>query len=161
MTRARNNPVHNYCVSIEWTGNRGDGTVHYSAYDRDHVISIEGKPDISASSDPAFRGNKARHNPEDLLVASLASCHMLWYLHLCADAGVVVLDYRDEATGHMERAADGRMRFTSVVLTPRVVIDARCSGEQAKVLHQAAHDACFIANSVNFPVTCEPQIVQE
>ena len=94
-----NHKEHNYKLSIRWTGNKGEGTKNYTAYERSHVIQVENKPDISGSSDPAFRGDSTRYNPEELLVASLSSCHMLWYLHLCAEAKVIVIDYVDHATG--------------------------------------------------------------
>ncbi len=101
------NKQHKYNLSIQWEGNTGKGTCGYSAYERDHTISTENKAAVSCSSDPAFRGNKAKYNPEELLVASVASCHMLWYLHLCADAGVVVVDYKDNAAGIMQETDNG------------------------------------------------------
>ena len=101
-----------------WTGNRGEGTASYRGYGRDHVLSVKDKPEIPGSSDPSFRGDPQRYNPEELLVASLSSCHMLWYLHLCAVSGVVVVDYRDEAGGTMEETADGGGFFREVVLKP-------------------------------------------
>ena len=149
---------HHYRTALEWTGNRGSGTKDYRAYGRDHVVKAAGKPPIAGSSDPAFRGDKARWNPEELLVASLAQCHMLWYLHLAAAAGIIVTAYRDEAEGVMLETDDGSGRFASVVLRPRVVLAPGSDPEQAKRLHHAAHEKCFIANSVNFPVACEPQI---
>ncbi|HVX99914.1 MAG TPA: OsmC family protein [Pseudorhodoplanes sp.] len=149
---------HLYRASIAWSD--PGGTVRASTHTRDHVIRIPGKPDILASSDPAFRGDPARHNPEDLLVASLSSCHMLWYLSLCAKAGIVVSHYDDEAEGVMieDRATGGR--FESVTLRPRVRI-ATGDPAQARALHHEAHRLCFIANSVNFPVACEPTILTQ
>jgi organic hydroperoxide reductase OsmC/OhrA len=151
---------HTYTCSLTWTGNRGEGTTSYGAYARDHVLSGPGKPDLAGSSDPAFRGDAARYNPEELLVGSLASCHMLWYLHLCADAGVTVLAYRDAPVGSMveDRAKGGH--FTKVVLHPRVTIAKDADAAKAHALHESAHAKCFIANSVNFPVTCEPEITR-
>ena len=150
--------VHNYTATIEWTGNRGQGTASYRAYGRDHCIVIEGKPVLHGSADPVFRGEAAKHNPEDLLVASLSACHMLWYLHLCADAGIIVSAYKDDAAGTMTMAPDGKIRFTSVILHPRVTITQDSDRARAVSLHDQAHEACFIANSVNFPVTCKPTI---
>src|ERR1700761_7694929 len=98
---------HLFSARIEWKAINGAGTTDYKAYTRNHIISGKGKSDILASSDPVFRGDKARYNPEELLVASLSSCHMLWYLHLCADAGVTVLAYEDEATGTMTEDKEG------------------------------------------------------
>ncbi len=150
---------HTYSPTIQWTGNLGSGTSGYKAYARDHVISVPGRPDIAGSSDPAFRGDASRHNPEDLLVASLSSCHMLWYLHLAAEAGIVVTAYRCAPTGVMvEDAARGGW-FERVTLAPTVTLAAGSDADKARDLHAAAHAKCFIANSVNFPVDCVPTIV--
>ena len=154
------NKQHQYPVQVVWTGNHGSGTKTYQGYGREHEIRIAGKPSIAGSSDAAFRGDGSKHNPEDLLVAALSSCHMLWYLHLAAVAGVVVTDYVDDAVGTLvEGATDGR--FTEVILRPRVTITADSDAQAAKRVHDDAHHACFIANSVNFPVRCEPRIVIE
>ena len=150
---------HTYEVRVEWTGNDGDGTNSYTAYRRDHTITSAGKPAISASSDPAFRGNPARYNPEELLVAAISSCHMLWYLHLCAENHVIVQEYQDAASGVMKEEDDGSGRFTRVVLRPRVTIAAGSDRAKAFALHREANRLCFIANSVNFPVDHEPEIV--
>ena len=149
---------HNYSVQVEWTGNTGTGTSGYRAYSRDHVISGPGKPDITGSSDPAFLGNNSRWNPEDLLVGSLSACHQLWYLHLCSAAGIVVLSYQDKADGVMVERERGH--FTNVTLRPHVTIRAGDDAVLAEQLHHEAHEKCFIANSVNFPVRCEPVISQ-
>lgn len=152
---------HEYAVDLEWTGNNGTGTSGYRDYRRDHAIAAAGKPAIAGSSDKAFRGDPARWNPEELLVAALASCHQLAYLHLCADAGIVVLAYADHAEGVMEEAPNGGGRFQSVVLRPRVVLAAASDVLLARDLHHSAHAKCFIAKSVNFPVRCEPEITTE
>ena len=149
---------HSYSSTVRWTGNLGTGTSGYKDYDRNHEISAPGKPLIPGSSDPAFRGDAARYNPEDLLVASLSTCHMLWYLHLAAVNKVVVLDYEDQADGVMEETADGGGRFLEVTLRPRITVTAQSDLDTAKQLHHDAHEKCFIANSVNFPVGCEPVI---
>ena len=146
-----------YEARVVWTGDRGGGTSGYRAYGRDHRILIDGKPELLGSADPAFLGDATRHNPEDLLVASLAACHMLWYLHLCADAGVVVVAYEDAAHGRMRLAADGGGAFEAVTLAPVVTL-ARGDPDRARALHDEAHRRCFIANSVNFPVTHRPTI---
>jgi organic hydroperoxide reductase OsmC/OhrA len=153
------NHEHRYSITVEWTGNLGSGTSAYRAYSRDHEIIAAGKPSIFGSSDPAFRGDASRWNPEELLVAALATCHKLWYLHLAADAGVIVTAYRDQAEGVMEEQTDGSGRFTRVVLRPTVTVTAGADTERAHTLHHAAHAKCFIANSVNFTVTCEPQVI--
>ncbi|CAG2136971.1 hypothetical protein LMG31506_01762 [Cupriavidus yeoncheonensis] len=149
---------HHYQVSVEWTGNQGSGTSGYRAYARDYVIRSGAKPAIPGSSDPAFLGDAARWNPEELLVASASACHKLWYLHLCADAGIVVLAYADDAQGTMVEGESGR--FTQILLRPRVAIRAADDLELAKRLHHAAHEQCFIANSLNFPILCEPTFEQ-
>ena len=154
---------HRYSVSVTWRGNRGTGTSAYSAYGRDHDIAADGRPPIAGSSDPLFRGDRARWNPELLFVASLSTCHQLWYLHLAADAGIIVTDYADQAEGVMEEYADGSGRFVRVVLRPVVTLaagaDTSRAKERAMALHVTAHEKCFIANSVNCPVTCEPSVV--
>ncbi len=151
---------HSYEVRVDWTGNDGTGTSGYQGYRRDHTISSKGKPAIGGSSDPAFRGDPSRYNPEELLVASLSSCHMLWYLHLCSAKGVSVLEYSDEASGTMEESPDGSGAFTSVQLNPRVRISDRRDGEKALSIHQQAHHMCYIARSVNFPVNVVPELLR-
>ncbi len=149
---------HIYNTNLIWTGNLGDGTKTYKGYSRAHEISIEGKPVIVGSSDPHFNGDASRYNPEELFVAALSACHMLYYLHLCADARIVVVDYADNATGSMIETANGGGHFTEVVLRPRVVVSKQSDANLAKELHARAHGLCFIANSVNFPVKHEPEI---
>ena len=149
---------HQYTAQVTWTGNRGTGTSGYTAYDRDHLISANGKPDIFGSSDPAFRGNGNKYNPEDSLVAALSACHMLWYLHLCSVNGVVVIDYVDKATGIMKENEDGSGQFSEVTLHPLITVESPSMAEKAKLLHEDAHRMCFIARSVNFPVRHQPVI---
>ena len=149
--------THHYTTVLTWTGNKGEGTAHYKAYDRDHILSVAGKPDIPGSSDPSFRGNRERYNPEELLVASLSSCHMLWYLHLCSVNNIVVVDYRDQAEGLMMEKPDGSGYFKEVVLRPVVTITDASGVEKAKALHHEANRFCFIASSMNFPVRHEPE----
>lgn len=143
---------HNYSTKLVWTGNARSGTKTYSSYSRNYIISVDGKNDIDGSSDPAFRGDKSRYNPEELLVASLSSCHMLWFLHLCAETGVIVVGYEDNAKGSMEENTDGGGRFTEVVLYPIVTIQGMVEKDKLNELHSAAHKKCFIAASCNFPV---------
>jgi organic hydroperoxide reductase OsmC/OhrA len=149
---------HLYRTTVRWTGNLGTGTSGYREYHRKHVIEAPSKPVLLGSSDPQFHGDADRYNPEELLVASLSACHMLWYLHLCANAGVVVVDYVDQADGVMETDADGSGRFTEVTLHPHVTI-VNGSPNVARELHDTAHRMCFIANSVQFSVKHEPVIV--
>jgi organic hydroperoxide reductase OsmC/OhrA len=147
---------HHYTLTIQWTGNKGTGTSHYRAYERSHTIFVDNKTELSASSDPAFRGDKSKHNPEELLVASLSSCHMLSYLHLCAVSGIIVTDYVDNAKGTMVETPDGGGRFIEVVLNPIVRITEISMVQKANELHKKANELCFIANSVNFPVHHNP-----
>ncbi len=153
------NRDHHYRATIVWTGNTGEGTTSYRSYDRSHRIEIEGKPDLAGSADPAFRGDPGLHNPEDLLLASVSACHMLWYLHLCAVAGISVLSYRDRAEGTMSLEADGAGRFTSLTLHPEVTIAPGGDVEKARSLHGPASAKCFIANSLNLKVGHVPTIV--
>lgn len=147
---------HHYRVRVTWTGNFGVGTRGYREYGRDHEISAPGKAPIAGSSDPGFRGDATRWNPEELLVASISACHKLWYLHLCSAGGVVVEGYDDQAEGVMVEEPDGGGRFVAVVLKPRVTLAPGGDVERAARLHHDAHEKCFVANSVNFPVTVEP-----
>lgn len=148
---------HLYRLQVTWTGNTGAGTASPRAYTRAHRIEAPGKPPIEGSSDPAFRGDAACWNPEELLLASLSACHKLWYLDLCARAGIVVTAYVDTPEGEMTEEPGGAGQFTRVTLHPRVTI---ASGDPARAaaLHHDAHAMCFIARSVNFPVTHEPEI---
>jgi organic hydroperoxide reductase OsmC/OhrA len=149
--------VRLYEANLTWTGNRGQGTSAYTAYGRDHVARAAGKPDLPMSADQAFLGDPARHNPEDLLVVAISSCHMLWYLHLCANAGIIVRAYEDRPIGHLIESQESGGYFESVVLRPKVTVE--CGDvQEALRLHQDAHEKCFIANSVNFPVLLEPAI---
>ncbi|MGB6501427.1 MAG: OsmC family protein [Thermoplasmata archaeon] len=148
---------HTFEAEVEWTGDRGTGTTDYRSYGREHVIRAAGKPDLPGSSAPAFRGDPSRYDPEELLVASLSACHMLWYLHFCAVNGIVVVGYIDRAHGTLAEEPDGGGRFVEVVLRPRVRI-SRGDPALAARLHEAAHEKCFIARSVNFPVRCEPTL---
>jgi organic hydroperoxide reductase OsmC/OhrA len=152
---------HHYTVSVDWTGNKGTGTSAYAAYARAHEIRIAGKPAIPGSSDPSFRGDPACYNPEELLVASLSTCHMLWYLHLCSVGGIVVTAYVDRAEGTMIEEADGAGQFTGVVLKPEVTVKPGTDRAKAEELHHVAHKMCFIARSVNFSVTHEPTIREQ
>lgn len=152
--------THNYAVSVTWTGNTGTGTSGYRNYERQHEISAGAqKPQIPGSADPAFRGDPARWNPEELLVAALSACHKLWYLHLCAEARIVVTEYVDHAEGVMTETPDGSGSFQRVILRPRVRLATGSDAVKARDLHGAAHARCFIANSVNFPVHHEPTII--
>jgi organic hydroperoxide reductase OsmC/OhrA len=150
---------HRYATTLTWTGNTGAGTASYRGYERAHQVAVDGKPAILGSSDPSFRGDPTRWNPEELLLASISSCHQLWYLHLCAAAGVVVTAYRDEATATMVEDETGGGRFESATLRPHVTIAAGCDPDKAMALHHEANARCFVANSLNFPVGHEASVV--
>ena len=149
---------HTYEVTVSWTGNRGPGTTGLRDYDRDHTVTADGPPVIEGTADPGFLGDPTRWNPEQLFTASISQCHMLWYLGLCARAGVVVHEYTDEAEGTMVSGPDHRARFSEVVLRPRVVVDTAEQVERAVALHEKAHEMCFIAQSVNFEVKVDPLV---
>ncbi len=152
--------THRYTTKMAWTGNKGQGTKNYALYSRNHTYNTEGKPEIQGSSDANFRGDPLRYNPEELLVCSLSSCHMLWYLHFCSVNGIVVETYEDQPEGILEEMPDGNGKFTEVILRPQVKIS---SGDMAKArsLHEDAHKFCFIANSVNFEVKCEAETMKQ
>lgn len=146
------NKTHNYKIELEWSGNLGTGTSTYTAYSRDFHLSVKDKPVIQGSSDPTFRGNPKRYNPEEMLLAALASCHMLWYLHLCAESGIVVTEYSDYAEGVMMEGNDGVGHFVEVTLYPKIKLTNASHIELALELHHKANKFCYIANSCNFPV---------
>ena len=145
---------HTYSIRLNWTGNQGTGTSAYRAYSRAHEISAHGKTAIAGSSDPMFRGDAARWNPAELLIA--APCHQLWYLHLCADAGILVMAYSDNASGVEIEQADGAGQFESVTLRPHAKLAVGSDEDIARRLHDAAAQKCFIARSVSFKVEHEP-----
>jgi len=148
--------IHTYNANLAWTGNTGQGTQTYRSYERTYSVSIDNKVVIQGSSDPAFMGNPALHNPEEMLLMSLSSCHMLWFLHLCTEAGVVVAAYTDRASATMVEESNGSGRFTGATLRPHVVVTNYDMVKDVPALHQKANQYCFIANSVNFKVDHEP-----
>ena len=149
---------HHFAARLTWTGATQGPTRDYESYSREYRVEVEGKPPIVGSSDPQFRGDASKHNPEDLLVVALSACHMLSYLHLCASAGIEVVAYEDQASGRMA-IKDRKMRFVEVILAPKVTIAAG-DPEKATALHEEAHAACFIASSVNFPVLHTPIVTR-
>lgn len=146
---------HAYSSTICWTGNRGEGTAKYRGYDRTWEMRTEGKPVIHCSNDPLLGGDPHKPNPEDLLLASLSACHMLWYLHLAAEAGVVVTAYRDESVGLGETSPNGAGRFLRVTLRPTIHVLPGTDRARADALHHEVRKYCFIARSVNFPIEYE------
>lgn len=147
---------HDYRATITWTGAGDAGTSSYTSYSRDHTVAFPGLPALPASADPAFRGDPARYSPEQLFVASLSDCHMLWFLHLASSHGIVVREYTDEATGRMRVESSGAGQFVDVTLHPRVTVDPGPDDEALARVHELAHEHCFLARSVNFPVVVEP-----
>jgi organic hydroperoxide reductase OsmC/OhrA len=150
--------THHYSVSVRWTGNGALGPSALRSYDQRHEIVAVNKPSIAGSCDPAFRDHRTRWNPEELLVAALSACHQACYLELCADAGIVVVAYSDDAEGFLEELPDGSRRFHRVVLRPTVTLRPGADCTEALVLHREAHSQCIIANSVSFPVENRPQV---
>lgn len=147
---------HRYSIEVRWTGNLGSGTSDYRSYSRNHEIRGEKKAAvIPATSDPAFRGDASRYNPEEMVVAALSGCHMLWVLHLCAVAGIVVTEYVDAAGGVMEMNEDGSGQFREVVLRPKLTIADTARAGELDAIHHRAHELCFISRSVNFTVRVE------
>ncbi|MFJ4224779.1 OsmC family protein [Microbacterium sp. NPDC089695] len=149
---------HHYALTATWTGNTGTGTSGYREYRRDVTLAVDGKPDVLASADKPFRGDPSRWNPEDMLLASLSQCHLLSYLHACVTAGVVVVSYRDDASGLMRENGAGGGAFVEVMLRPQVVVADASMIDAAEKAHAQANEWCFIANSMNFPVRHEATV---
>jgi organic hydroperoxide reductase OsmC/OhrA len=149
--------THHYATELTWTGNTGAGTASYRSYARTCEVRAEGKPTLAGSSDPHFRGDPDRWNPEELLVAALSQCHLLAFLHAAADSGVVVVDYSDAASGTLRTEGTGG-RMTEVTLRPVVTVAEPEMAEKCAPLHDRAHADCFVASSVSFPVTHEPTV---
>ncbi len=149
---------HQYKLTTVWTGNTGKGTGNYRSYERSLTVMAQNKADILCTSDTAFNSDKTKHNPEELLLASISTCHLLWYLHLCSEAGVTVLEYTDNSTGTMIETAEGGGHFTEVTLYPSIVVSNESMIGKAMELHKAANKLCYIANSCNFPIYHKPTI---
>ena len=151
--------THEYPITTEWTGNTGQGTASYRSYTRVYDTAAPGKPILPGSADPRVAANSdtSRYNPEELLVASASACHMLWYLHLCADAGIVVTSYRDEAMGVLGTTPDGSGAFTEIVLRPRITLQDGQRAAEAEALHARAHHMCYVARSLKCPIRIEPE----
>lgn len=150
------NTIHNYKLAVKWTGNQGTGTSNYKDFERSYHILIENKVDIIGSSDPEFRGDRTKHNPEELLLAAVSSCHMLWYLHFCAENKIIVIEYIDNATAILEETADGNGKFSAITLNPTITITENSMIEKATELHKKANQFCFVANSLNIKVAHRP-----
>ena len=152
------NTQHNYKLAVKWTGNQGSGTSNYNEFERSYAIQIENKIVINGSSDPEFRGDRTKHNPEELLLAATSSCHMLWYLHFCSENKIIVVDYIDNATAILQETENGNGKFSSITLNPIVTVTEKAMIEQATELHKKANEFCFVANSLNFKVEHQPVI---
>ncbi len=153
--------IHSYNTKTVWTGNEGEGTKSYQSYKRNYELHMAGKPMIPGSADPNYLGDATRHNPEEMLLASLSACHMLWYLHLASMAKIVITKYEDDAVGTLETQKDGSGKFTSVTLRPRITVKAGADLTKADAIHERANKMCFIAQSVNFPVGHEATFIEE
>lgn len=152
------NTQHNYKLAVKWTGNQGSGTSNFKDFERSYSVIIENKLPIFGSSDPEFRGDKTKHNPEELLLAAVSSCHMLWYLHLCLEAKIVIIDYVDNATGILQEFENGNGKFTSITLNPCIIVTEKSMIEKAFELHKKANEFCFVSNSLNIEVAHLPII---
>lgn len=148
---------HDYTSQVVWTGNRGNGTSTYRGYDRTWDVAVPGKAVIHCSNDPLLGGDPGKMNPEDLLLSALSACHMLWYLHFASDEGIVVTAYDDSPLGKGEVGAGGAGRFVSATLRPRIKVQPGTDIEKAAAIHGRIHEVCFIARSVNFPISYEPE----
>lgn len=153
--------AHEYNSLIVWTGNRGEGTTTYRAYDRTWDIAVPGKPIVNCSNDPLLGGDPSKMNPEDLLLSALSACHMLWYLHYASDAGIVVTGYEDRPLGIGEVGKGGAGRFTAATLRPRIRVRAGTDIDAANAIHHRIHEVCFVARSVNFPINYEPEFLPD
>lgn len=150
---------HHYEAGVVWTGNRGEGTRHYRSYDRTWDVAAPGKPIVSCSNDPLLGGDSSKYNPEDLLLSALSACHMLWYLHLAANAGLIVHSYVDRPVGIGEVTTGGAGRFIRAVLHPTIGLEPGSDISIADQLHSEIHKYCFIARSVVFPIGYEANYV--
>lgn len=150
---------HDFTARVIWSGNKGTGTSAYDAYERTWDLAVEGKSVVHCSNDPMLGGDPSKYNPEDMLIGALSSCHMLWYLHLCSNAGIVVTSYEDNAVGVGESEPSGKGKFIEAVLRPKITI-SEGDADKARNIHDEIHKYCFIARSVNFPVRYEPQIIE-
>jgi organic hydroperoxide reductase OsmC/OhrA len=149
--------IHQYNTQIIWTGNTGKGTETLNGYRRDYVIEVEGKPEIPGTSEISVQSNKVRYNPEELLQAAVSSCHMLWYLYLCAQKGIIITEYVDKSRGTMESVDQGGGRFTNITLGPKIKIKGKADLNVLNDLQDQAHHLCYIANSCNFPIAHEAE----
>jgi len=152
--------THKYTTAVRWTGNTGQGTATYKGYERTWDIAVPNKEIIHCSNDPLLGGDPTKMNPEDLLLSALSACHMLWYLHLASVAKIKVLAYEDHPIGDGENLPDGSGRFLSATLKPRIEVVAGSDIERALDIHNEIHKYCFVARSMNFPISYEAEIVE-
>jgi len=156
--RFSSHPDHHYNLTLTWLGEtKNTPTTDFKSYTRELRIEFPEKQPLTISADPAFLGDKTLQNPEESLMVAVAGCHALSYLSLCARNGIVVTSYVDRPTGVMQYIKDG-YQFTQAVLNPRITISSGDS-QRAKELHKDAHHNCFIARSVNFPISTNAEII--
>jgi len=146
---------HLFKAEANWTSSPNPEQSASKFYSKSHKIVIEGKPVLNVSAAKAFKGDPELYNPEDLLLSSLVSCHMMSYLYVCSQNGIEILEYSDNAEATLEVSPDGSGRFVEVVLKPKVKISNPDKTDLALELHTKANQLCFIANSCNFPVLHE------
>lgn len=151
--------THTYTLTTAWTGNTGSGTTNYRSYNRSVTVSAQNKVDILCTSDTPINSDPTKHNPEELLIASISSCHMLWYLHLCSEAGVVVIEYKDHATATMVESRGGGGKFREAILHPVVIVKEESMIDKAMDLHVRANELCYIANSCNFSILHKAKVM--
>ncbi len=152
-----------YAAEVVWTRDSQDFLDN--RYSRRHLLRFDGGIELPASSSPQVvplpMSDAAAVDPEELFVASLASCHMLWFLAIAAKRGFCVDRYADAASGRMSKGAAGRLSMTEVTLRPEVQFSGvrQPSRDEIEAMHEEAHRACFIANSVKTEVRCEPVLI--
>lgn len=143
---------HLFKAELNWTSERSTKQSDAKFYSKSHKIVLEGKPVLDISAAKAFKGDPKLYNPEDLLLSSFVSCHMMSYLYVCSQNAIEVLEYQDQAEAILEVDSNGSGRIVEVLLRPKVIISKPELIDLALSLHQKANQLCFIANSCNFPV---------
>ncbi|MGV0996986.1 OsmC family protein [Empedobacter falsenii] len=143
---------HLFKVALNWIKKESKMDSSTRIYTKSHHISIEGKPDLEVSAAKAFKGDPNLYNPEDLLLSSLTSCHMMSYLYCCAQHKIEVISYQDHSEATLQVNPDGSGKIVKVDLFPDIIISDSSQIELALSLHKKANELCFIANSCNFPV---------
>lgn len=151
---------HTFKATVNWQLGNTETTLNPKSFSRNHVVTITNKKTpLEVSAAKPFRGDDTLYNPEDLLLSALASCHMMSYLYVCSQNNIDVLSYTDTAEAILDVEASGSGHFSKVTLKPVVTIKDASQLELAKTLHVKANSLCFIANSCNFPVEHNAEII--